>query len=292
MTEEDSPYIPGALAPTRTRHKPKNHTKNTKWTQEEDDQLMAVVKEKPANWSDVVCCFPGKSTQQLAERWSKVLNPKLVKGSWTREEDEKLIKCVQKYGNKNWTKIAMHFPGRIGKQCRERWKNHLDPDINRSGWTDIEDKTLIQMHERLGNQWVLISECLPGRSDNAIKNRWNSTLKRIIESERNGFPRKKRGRPPRIPASADSIPRPPNFEDAAKLTVAATEPDRSFSCRAPLKGEDLFKSPQIEATDGQQRDSPLTLWNIRYDFETGEAFGPNWHLAAEEAGRLHSYFSP
>ncbi|OHS96390.1 Myb-like DNA-binding domain containing protein [Tritrichomonas foetus] len=214
-----------ALAPTRARHKVSNKSKNTKWSSEEDALLIQLMNEKPnTNWSEYVHYFPGKTGQQVAERWEKVLNPALIKGSWTREEDETIIEFVKQYGTKNWTKLATLLPGRIGKQCRERWRNHLDPDVNRDPWTEEEDNILIEMHEKIGNQWVKIAEYLPGRSDNSIKNRWNSTLKKRLECLRTGTPRKRRGRPSHsnAPKSADDVPRPPKFEEVVSTIKTAS----------------------------------------------------------------------
>lgn len=79
--------------------------------------------------------------------WSKVESCS-NKGMWTREEDEKLRILVDQIGPKNWSCIAKHFPGRIGKQCRERWHNHLNPDIKKEKWSDEEDRTLIQAQKK------------------------------------------------------------------------------------------------------------------------------------------------
>ena len=68
---------------------------------------------------------------QCLHRWQKVLNPSLVKGPWTPEEDAKVVQLVNEYGPKKWSLIAAHLPGRIGKQCRERWHNHLNPHIRK-----------------------------------------------------------------------------------------------------------------------------------------------------------------
>ena len=80
-------------------------------------------------------------------RWQKVLNPNLVKGPWTKEEDEIVLKLVEKNGPKNWSKIADHLPGRIGKQCRERWHNHLNPEIRKDRWTEDEDLAIMEAHK-------------------------------------------------------------------------------------------------------------------------------------------------
>lgn len=67
---------------------------------------------------------------------------------------------------------------RSGKQCRERWHNHLNPDINKGEWTAYEDEVVIQVHQEIGSRWADIARQLDGRTDNAIKNRWNSTMRR------------------------------------------------------------------------------------------------------------------
>ncbi|TVU22981.1 hypothetical protein EJB05_32706 [Eragrostis curvula] len=127
-------------------------------------------------------CFPDRTDVQCLHRWQKVLNPELVKGPWSKEEDEIIVQMVHKYGPKKWSTIAQALPGRIGKQCRERWHNHLNPAINKEAWTQQEEITLIHAHQMYGNKWAELTKFLPGRTDNAIKNHWNSSVKKKVDS--------------------------------------------------------------------------------------------------------------
>eukprot|EP00943_MAST-04B_sp_MAST-4B-sp1_P005047 g5047.t1 len=158
---------------------------SVRWTPEEDEMLRAAVAlYKGKNWKKIADCFGAKKTEvQCLQHWRNVLNPCVVKGkgSWTPGEDYKLRQLVQKYGKTKWSYIGKFLPGRIGKQCRERWHNHLNPDLTKKAWTKEEEDVIIEVRAKLGNRWAKIARMLPGRSDNDVKNRWYASLRKKVE---------------------------------------------------------------------------------------------------------------
>ncbi|XP_023745751.1 transcription repressor MYB4 [Lactuca sativa] len=108
----------------------------------------------------------------------------IKKGAWSKEEDDKLRAYIQRYGHWNWT-LLPKFAGlsRSGKSCRLRWMNYLRPNIKHGNFTKEDDEIIMRLHKQLGNKWTAIAAQLPGRSDNEIKNRWNSHLKKRVEDD-------------------------------------------------------------------------------------------------------------
>lgn len=99
---------------------------------------------------------------------------------WKEWEDELLIQVVSEHGPTRWNTLARHFPGRNGRQVRLRWMNHLQPSLDKRPWRPEEDAVLLEAHKALGNKWALISMRLGGRTDNSVKNRYKSIVRRSI----------------------------------------------------------------------------------------------------------------
>ncbi|OQU80505.1 transcription factor MYB106 [Sorghum bicolor] len=105
----------------------------------------------------------------------------LKKGPWTPEEDQKLLAFIEEHGHGSWRALpAKAGLQRCGKSCRLRWTNYLRPDIKRGKFSLQEEQTIIQLHALLGNRWSAIATHLPNRTDNEIKNYWNTHLKKRL----------------------------------------------------------------------------------------------------------------
>ncbi|KAL4200973.1 hypothetical protein AMTRI_Chr02g256290 [Amborella trichopoda] len=109
---------------------------------------------------------------------------KVRRGLWSPEEDEKLIRYVTTYGHRCWSSVPKEAGlQRCGKSCRLRWINYLRPDLKRGSFSPQEERIIIDVHRLVGNRWAQIAKHLPGRTDNEVKNYWNSCIKKKLVSQ-------------------------------------------------------------------------------------------------------------
>jgi hypothetical protein len=260
----------------RKRPKQLHYTsKNAKWTPEEDAILMCLVQEyidnnQIPNWQSIAAQIPGKTIQQCNDRWNKCLDPKLRKGNWTAEEDQIIMDSVNQYGPQKWTLIASHLPpGRTGKQCRERWGNVLDPNIDHSPWTQQDEDMLIELVQELGKKWVLIAKSFPGRTANQCNNQWNQIKRRKYLMRRSGNPTE-------IPFSNNPTETPPPSQRNDSFSDFSVEPTKSPACsddppERPTfsRVDDPFSDFSVESTflrDDSSRRSIFFRWSDPNDF--------------------------
>jgi hypothetical protein len=163
----------------------KSDKRTGKWTKEEDELLLNAVQQYGTkNWKLVSKAVEGRNQVQCLHRWTKILQPGLTKGPWSIAEDRKLLEWVQKEGPNKWTACAEYIKGRSGKQCRERWLNTLNPGVKKGNWEAEEDYLIFKLFTQFGSQWSKINLYFERRTENSIKNRFYSTLRRIAAEKR------------------------------------------------------------------------------------------------------------
>jgi hypothetical protein len=198
-------------------------------------RLEAGEDDPPSPWKwDPFAADPSDGmvrSQSMPIQQALAPVPTTKKAKWTNEEDFLLSESVKEHGLTNWSRVAEMLPGRNGKQCRERWMNQLCPSLNRDNWTHQEDLILIQRQRVCGNLWSQVANYLPGRSANAIKNRWSWLSRHRIS---HAFP----APPPAAPAVPRAgFPSPPPMPPAAPVLppVCFTQaPDPQPMARRPI----------------------------------------------------------
>ncbi|XP_073122393.1 myb-related protein 308-like isoform X2 [Henckelia pumila] len=159
------------------------------------------------------------------------------KGAWTKEEDDRLIAYIRAHGEGCWRSLPKSAGLlRCGKSCRLRWINYLRPDLKRGNFTEAEDELIIKLHSLLGNKWSVIAGRLPGRTDNEIKNYWNTHIRRKLVG---------RGIDPTTHRSI-------NQEPAAAATISFSGVEIANSKQAELQDYTVKNEILIEEENSQQ----------------------------------------
>ncbi|KAJ0985269.1 hypothetical protein J5N97_003625 [Dioscorea zingiberensis] len=151
--------------------------KNGKYTTDERDNRMGTKDKDKISSPLLDDCVTGGSVGG---------GTALKKGPWTSAEDALLVEYVNKHGEGNWNAVQKYSGlSRCGKSCRLRWANHLRPNLKKGAFSREEEEKIIELHSQMGNKWARMAAHLPGRTDNEIKNYWNTRAKRCI---RHGLP--------------------------------------------------------------------------------------------------------
>jgi hypothetical protein len=202
----------------------------SRWSESEDNLLRQMVAVHGQNWLSIAAHFPNRTPSQISTRWSKCVNPELSKGRFTPEEDARIREHVALNGIDNWKPIMQILPHRSSKQCKERWENHLNPNLNARPWTPEEDNFVYRQFKAVGPHWSMIARFLRGRTDVAVRNRFNSSIQKRIQKNDLGqeylqplIPRwqapARRKRPSRV-----ERPMTPSVPFVGRLQVSKAEP--------------------------------------------------------------------
>ncbi|XP_018471017.1 transcription factor MYB16 isoform X2 [Raphanus sativus] len=195
----------------------------------------------------------------------------LKKGPWTSEEDQKLLAYIEEHGHGSWRslpeKAGLH---RCGKSCRLRWTNYLRPDIKRGKFNLQEEQTIIQLHALLGNRWSAIATHLPKRTDNEIKNYWNTHLKKRL-----------------VKMGIDPVTHKPKNETPLSSSLGGLSKNA-----ATLSHMAQWESARLEAEARLARESKLLLYQTKVSSSSSSHHHLNITSSSSDHQQQHQLESP
>lgn len=238
------------------------------WTDEEDRLLESAVEtvKKEGNpkhagdnmWKKVSAYVPNRAWRECLQRWTKVLVPGLKKGKWSPTEDDTLLALVNAQIKINplkicWPEVSKGMGYRSCKQCRERWINHLDPNVKKGDWTAKEDEILLRIGEQFPAKWAKIARHIPGRTENTVKVRWKILKRQEWKPEEDRellrltamYPRQWR-------TIANKLPGRNERNVKQRLHVLSKEKPEAFSFLENLPSPKIHKKSSL----GKKRSSP------------------------------------
>ncbi|CAK7352810.1 unnamed protein product [Dovyalis caffra] len=204
----------------------------------------------------------------------------LNRGAWTALEDKILTAYIKAHGEGKWRNLPKRAGlKRCGKSCRLRWLNYLRPDIKRGNISHEEEELIIRLHKLLGNRWSLIAGRLPGRTDNEIKNYWNTTLGKKANAQSSSQSKQN--------SQSKSRAIEPITSTQPSKSTQATQVIRTKATRCPKVLLSMQSPPpppetEIHSSTATEDDSPqASLLNHPQD-------GPNFHCGTEEVRAYHN----
>ena len=222
------------------------------WTTQDDEFLRtAVMKHGEQYWTKVAKEVPNRNAKECVQRWKKVLAPGLKKGKWSDAEDQSLIALIEKHGQ-NWTLLSECMKSRSSKQCRERWMNHLNPDLKKTKWSAEEDAKLLELAALYPRKWAEMARGIPGRTENMAKCRYHTLVRRKAKLDRLKNKEKRKGKKR---ASAIAVAK-------GNISATDTETKATKGVRATPTSSTTTTSATTSATpttSPSQSPSPLQL---------------------------------
>ncbi|KAK9276430.1 hypothetical protein L1049_005963 [Liquidambar formosana] len=212
------------------------------------------------------------------------------KGAWSKQEDQRLIDYIRTHGEGCWRTLPQAAGLlRCGKSCRLRWINYLRPDLKRGNFAEDEEDLIIKLHALLGNRWSLIAGRLPGRTDNEVKNYWNSHLRRKLMNM---------GIDPNNHRLGHSLSRPQNPSDASG-SATSTSGSKSHACPPPVKSRSDNNIDNNNNNNDQVSDAgscledghPHGLLDLNLDLTISTIPSPKLGIIVEEDNKKRSELS-